>query len=62
MGILYAWAVADFISIIIAISFLIRETKSLKKKHKQELEKEDEYTYNYWNNSLELFATVENKE
>ena len=62
MGILYAWAVADFISIIIAISFLLRETKSLKKKHKQELEKEDEYTYNYWNNTLELFATVENKQ
>ena len=58
MWILYAWACADCISIIIAISFLVRETKILWKRHKEETE-EKEYLYTCNNTSLELFATIE---
>ena len=60
MWILYAWAVADFLSVIIAIIFLIRETKSLWRKHKRETEKENPLNI-LKNFSWELFEVVENR-
>ena len=60
MWILYAWAVADFLSVIIAIIFLIRETKSLWRKHKIETEKENPLNI-LKNFSWELFEVVENR-
>lgn len=64
MWILYAWASADFISIIIAISFLIRETKSLWRKHKLEQKKEEkeEYKYDFNTTTFELFSTIKSKK
>lgn len=62
MGILYAWATADFIALLLAIYFLSREIKKLNRKHsKRLLEKKDSLKENeifFWS---ELFEVVCNR-
>ena len=62
MGILYAWATADFIALLLAIYFLSREINKLNRKHsKRLLEKKDSLKENkifFWS---ELFEVVSNR-
>lgn len=60
MGILYAWAVADFLSVLLALYFLFRETKSLWRKHKRELERINPIE-SFTKFSWELFEVVQNR-
>ena len=60
MWILYAWAVADLLSVLIAIIFLFRETRSLWRKHRKQTEKENPLNV-LKNFSWELFEVVANR-
>ena len=64
MGILYAGAFADCVAFILAVVFLTREVKLLKRKHWKSIEEKEKWdslnkrTFDF---STELFEVVNNR-